>query len=105
MYSCSLSQASGIDSIPVYWKLDIFPRRVLVLPNGKNLVRNVVEHLSQVLTASLSLWNHYFAFHRREKGNKRSLMTSTVTPHSRDKRWLPHSACHRMASLHHVNET
>ena len=35
MYSWSLSQASGMDSIPVCWKLEILPRRALVLPNGK----------------------------------------------------------------------
>ena len=30
MYSWSLSQASGMDSIPVCWKLIILPRRALV---------------------------------------------------------------------------
>ena len=36
MYSCSLSQASGMDSIPIYLKLEILPRRAFVLPSGKN---------------------------------------------------------------------
>ena len=48
MYSCDLSQASGMDSIPVYWKLDIFPHKALILPSGKNFTRNALEHLSQV---------------------------------------------------------
>ena len=79
MYSCSLSQASGMDSIPVCWKLDIFPRRAFVLPSGKNFVRNALEHLAQVLM-SFSLSNHYFTFPRREKRNIRSLTTSVATP-------------------------
>ena len=59
MYSCSLSQASGMDSIPVCWKLDIFPRRAFILPSGKNFARNALEHLAQV-SMSFSLLNHYF---------------------------------------------
>ena len=46
MYSCSLSQASGMDSIPVCWKFEIFPRRAFVLPSGKNFARNALEHLA-----------------------------------------------------------
>ena len=54
MYSWSLSQASGMDSIPVCWKLEIFPCRTFVLANWKNFARNTVEHLSHVLMASFS---------------------------------------------------
>jgi hypothetical protein len=55
MYSCSLSYAFGIESIPVCWKLELFPRRALVLPSGKNFTGNAVEYLVHVLMASLSL--------------------------------------------------
>jgi hypothetical protein len=40
MYSCSLSHASGMGYIEVYWKLAILPLKALVLPMGKNLARN-----------------------------------------------------------------
>jgi hypothetical protein len=40
----------NIVSSLVCWKLDILPRKALVLPIGKNFERNAVEHLSQVLT-------------------------------------------------------
>jgi hypothetical protein len=63
-------------SIDVCWKLAILPRRALVLPTGKNLARNTVEHLLDVSTASLSLQNHYFTFPTREKENRQSLIAS-----------------------------
>ena len=79
MYSYSLSQASGMDSIPVCWKLGIFPRRAFVLPIVKNFARNTLEHLAQVSMPFLYKTN-CFAFSRREKGNRRSLTMSAVTP-------------------------
>jgi hypothetical protein len=37
------------------WKFEIRLLKALVLPMGKNLARNIMEHLSYVLIASLSL--------------------------------------------------
>ena len=47
--------SSGMDSVPFCWKLEIRPLRTLVLPMGKNLARNIVEHLFHMLIASWSL--------------------------------------------------
>ena len=55
MYSCSLSHASGMDSIVFCWKFEILPLRALVLLIGKNFMRNAMEHLFHVLIVSLSL--------------------------------------------------
>jgi hypothetical protein len=46
----------------------------------KNLVRNALEHFSQVDTASLLEWNHCFAFPNNENGKRRGCTTSWVTP-------------------------
>nr|BAD62217.1 hypothetical protein [Oryza sativa Japonica Group] len=51
-YSCSRTHVYGMDSSLVCWKLEIRPRRALVLPIRKNFERNVVEYLSQVLIAA-----------------------------------------------------
>jgi hypothetical protein len=80
MYSCSLSEASRIDSIPIYLKLEIFPCKALVLPSGKEFMRNTVELLFHMLTGSLSSLTHCFAFPMREKENRWSLMASAMTP-------------------------
>ena len=69
MYSWSLSQAFGMDSIPVCWKLDILLRRAFVLPNGKNLARNAMEHWSHVLTAFLVLIKPLFCL--PQKGERK----------------------------------
>ena len=50
MYSWSLSHASGMDSSENFWKLEIFPLRVLVLLMGKNLAKIATEHFSHVST-------------------------------------------------------
>jgi hypothetical protein len=48
---------------------DLVPE-ALVLLNRKNLVRNALEHLSQVDTASLLEQNHCFAFSSNENGKR-----------------------------------
>jgi hypothetical protein len=48
-----ISHALDIDSFDACQKLEILPRRALVLPIGKKLARNALVQLSQVSTALL----------------------------------------------------
>jgi hypothetical protein len=68
-----------------------------------------VEHLLHVLIASLSLYNHCFTFPSREKGIRRSLMASTMTPHMTTVLKMSVGILVRLAtkwaSMHHVDET
>jgi hypothetical protein len=63
------------------WNPETLFQRALVLPNGKNLARNALEHLSQVDTASLLEQNHCFTFPRNENGKRQRRTTSWDTPH------------------------
>jgi hypothetical protein len=50
------------------------------LPTGKNFARNSFEHLSHVLMAFRSAWNHCFAFPSNENGNRWRQIAPSVTP-------------------------
>ena len=53
MYSWRCSQATRIVSSAYCYKLEIFPRRALVLPDGKNFLRNALAHLSELVHSAL----------------------------------------------------
>lgn len=48
----SFQHTSRIDTFFYCWKLDILFQRALVLQIEKNLMRNALEHLSQISTIS-----------------------------------------------------